>query len=64
MYNDLGSRREDLDEYFTQNLSKLDPSKGGVTTRSGFRMVALDRIFEDYLKITRRACTGRLLSVQ
>jgi hypothetical protein len=40
---------EALDEYFTKNLPKLDPSKGGVTTRSGFRMVALDRVSEDYL---------------
>ncbi|MDR3324710.1 MAG: hypothetical protein LBS82_01790 [Spirochaetaceae bacterium] len=38
-----------LDEYYTKNLPKLDPSKGGVTTRLGFRMVALDRISEDYL---------------
>jgi hypothetical protein len=40
---------EALDEYFTKNLPRLDPSRGGVTTRSGFRMVALDRISEDYL---------------
>jgi hypothetical protein len=40
---------EALDEYFTKNLPRLDPAKGGVTTRSGFRMVALDRISEDYL---------------
>ncbi|MDR2607461.1 MAG: hypothetical protein LBC57_03635 [Treponema sp.] len=41
---------EALDEYFTRNLPKIDPSnKGGVTTRSGFRMVALDRVSEDYL---------------
>jgi len=38
-----------LDEYFTKNLPKVDPSKGGITTRQGFRMVALDRISEDYL---------------
>ncbi|MCL2879506.1 MAG: hypothetical protein FWF29_04595 [Treponema sp.] len=40
---------EALDEYFTQNLPKVDVSKGGITTRNGFRMVALDRISEDYL---------------
>jgi hypothetical protein len=40
---------EALDEYFTKNLPKLDPGKGGVTTRQGFRMVALDRFSEDYL---------------
>jgi len=38
-----------LDEYFTKNLPKVDSGKGGITTRQGFRMVALDRISEDYL---------------
>ena len=38
-----------LDEYFTKNLPVMDPSKGGITTRQGFRLVALDRISEDYL---------------
>jgi hypothetical protein len=38
-----------LDEYFTKNLPKTDPTKGGVTTRQGFRMVALDKLSEDYL---------------
>jgi hypothetical protein len=40
---------EALDEYFTKNLPKIDMSRGGVTTRQGFRMVSLDRISEDYL---------------
>jgi hypothetical protein len=40
---------EALDEYFTQHLPKINPDKGGVTTRQGFRMVALDRLSEDYL---------------
>ena len=38
-----------LDEYFTRHLPKVDHTKGGVTTRQGFRMVALDRLSEDYL---------------
>jgi hypothetical protein len=38
-----------LDEYFTTHLPKVDPAKGGVTTRQGFRMIALDRLSEDYL---------------
>jgi len=38
-----------LDEYFTKNLPKVVPGKGGVTTRQGFRMVALDSLSEDYL---------------
>lgn len=38
-----------LDEYFTKNLPKVDPNKGGITTRQGFRMIAVDRFSEDYL---------------
>ena len=38
-----------LDEYFTKNLPKVDSSRGGITTRQGFRMVALDHLSEDYL---------------
>jgi len=38
-----------LDEYFTTHLPKTDPTKGGVTTRHGSRMIALDRLSEDYL---------------
>jgi hypothetical protein len=38
-----------LDEYFTTHLPKVDPTKGSVTTRHGFRMIALDRLSEDYL---------------
>jgi len=38
-----------LDEYFTRHLPKVDPEKGGVTTRQGFRMVGLDSLSEDYL---------------
>ena len=38
-----------LDEYFTKHLPKIDPAKGGVATRQGYRMVALDRLSEDYL---------------
>jgi hypothetical protein len=37
-----------LDEYFTTHLPKVDPVKGGVTTRHGSRMVALDRLSENY----------------
>jgi hypothetical protein len=38
-----------LDVYFTNHLPKTDPTKGGVTTRQGFRMVALDKLSEEYL---------------
>ncbi|MFP3043239.1 hypothetical protein LQZ19_15595 [Treponema primitia] len=40
---------EALDEYYTEHLPVTDPSKGGVTTQQGFRMVAIDRLSEDYL---------------
>jgi len=38
-----------LDEYYTRHLPKIDPRKGGVTTRAGFRMVSLDRLSENYI---------------
>jgi len=38
-----------LDDYFTRNLPKVNPNIGGITTRLGFRMVALDPLSEDYL---------------
>ena len=48
--NDMTEEEADaLDEYFTKHLPKTDPTKGGVTTRQGFRMVALDSLSEDYL---------------
>jgi hypothetical protein len=49
---------EALDEYYTTHLPITDPSKGGVTTRQGFRMVALDRLSEDYL-VTRAIATHK-----
>jgi len=48
--NDMTEEEADaLDEYFTKNLPKISQAKGGITTRQGFRMVALDRVSEDYL---------------
>ena len=38
-----------LDEYFTKNLPRAVPGKGGVTTRQGFRMAAIDQLSEKYL---------------
>ncbi|GHV74795.1 hypothetical protein AGMMS49940_20970 [Spirochaetia bacterium] len=49
---------EVLDEYFTTHLPVTDPSKGGVTTRQGFRMIALDPLSEDYL-MTRAIATHK-----
>ncbi|MDR1727781.1 MAG: hypothetical protein LBT74_07640 [Acidobacteriota bacterium] len=40
---------EALDEYFTRHLPKVDRSKGGVTTKAGFRMVSIDRLSENYI---------------
>ncbi|GHV58099.1 hypothetical protein AGMMS49579_24990 [Spirochaetia bacterium] len=47
-----------LDEYFTTHVPATDPSKGGVTTRQGFRMIALDPLSEDYL-MTRAIATHK-----
>jgi len=47
-----------LDEYFTKNLPKTDPRKGGITTRQGFRMIAVDPLSEDYL-LTMALATKR-----
>ncbi|GHV93282.1 hypothetical protein AGMMS50268_37850 [Spirochaetia bacterium] len=47
-----------LDEYFTTHIPVTDPSKGGVTTRQGFSMVALDPLSEDYL-MTRAIATHK-----
>jgi len=38
-----------LDEYYTKNPPKVDPSKNGGFAKKTFRMVALDRLSEDYL---------------
>jgi len=43
--NDMTEEDADaLYEYFTKNLSKVSQTKGGITTRQGFRMVVLDRV--------------------
>ena len=38
-----------LDEYYTKNPPKVDPARNGGFAKKSFRMVALDRISEDYL---------------
>ena len=38
-----------LDEYYTRNPPKVDPRKNGGFAKKSFRMVALDRLSEDYL---------------
>ena len=38
-----------LDEYYTKNPPKVDPEKNGGFATKSFKMVALDRISEDYL---------------
>jgi hypothetical protein len=50
---------EALDEYYTMHLPITDPSKSGVTTRYGFRMIALDRLSEDYL-LTKAIVTHKI----
>ena len=38
-----------LDEYYTKNPPKIDPLKNGGFAKKSFRMIALDRLSEDYL---------------
>ena len=47
-----------LDEYYTKNPPKVDPSKNGGFAKKSFRMVALDRLSEDYL-FTKAIATNR-----
>jgi hypothetical protein len=47
-----------LDEYYTKNLPKVDPSKNGGFAKNSFRMVALDSLSEDYL-LTRALSTHK-----
>jgi hypothetical protein len=37
------------DEYYTKNPPKVDPNKNGGFAQKSFRMVALDRLSEEYL---------------
>ena len=47
-----------LDEYYTKNPPKVDPEKNGGFAKKTFRMVALDRLSEDYL-LTRAIATQK-----
>ena len=47
-----------LDEYYTKNPPKVDPSKNGGFAKKAFRMVALDRLSEDYI-LTRSIATHK-----
>ena len=47
-----------LDEYYTKNPPKVDPSKNGGFAKTSFRMIALDRLSEDYL-LTRAIATHK-----
>ena len=38
-----------LDEYYTKNPPKVDPSKNGGFARKSFKMVALDDLSANYL---------------
>jgi len=49
---------EALDEYYTKNPPKVDPRKNGGFAKKAFRMVALDRLSEDYL-LTRSIATHK-----
>jgi hypothetical protein len=47
-----------LDEYYTKNPPQVDPSKNGGFAKKSFRMVALDRLSEDYV-LTRAIATHK-----
>ena len=49
---------EALDEYYTKNPPRVDPSKNGGFAKKSFRMIALDRFSEDYL-FTRAIATQK-----
>jgi hypothetical protein len=40
------------DDYFTKNPPKVDPGKNGGFAKKSFRMIALDRLSEEYLLTT------------
>ena len=47
-----------LDEYYTKNPPKVDINKNGGFAKKSFRMIALDRLSEDYL-FTRAIATNK-----
>jgi hypothetical protein len=47
-----------LDEYYTKNPPKVDPSKNGGFAKKSFRMIAIDGLSEDYL-LTRSIATHK-----
>ena len=47
-----------LDEYYTKNPPKVDPRKNGGFAKTSFRLVALDRLSEDYL-LTKAIATHK-----
>jgi hypothetical protein len=47
-----------LDEYYTKNPPKVDPSKNGGFAAKSFRMFAVDSLSEDYL-LTRAIATHK-----
>ena len=47
-----------LDEYYTKNPPRVDPRKNGGFANTSFRLVALDRLSEDYL-LTKAIATHK-----
>ena len=47
-----------LDEYYTKNPPIVDPAKNGGFAKKSFRMVAIDRLSEDYI-LTRSIATNK-----
>jgi hypothetical protein len=46
------------DDFFTKNPPKVDPAKNGGFAKKSFRLVALDKLSEDYL-FTRALATHK-----
>jgi hypothetical protein len=53
-----GEEADALDEYYTRNPPKVDPRKNGGFAKKSFRMVAVDRLSEDYL-LTKAIATHK-----
>jgi hypothetical protein len=47
-----------LDEYYTKNPPKVDLSKNGGFAKKSFRLIAVDRLSEDYL-LTKAMATHK-----
>ncbi|MDR2581398.1 MAG: hypothetical protein LBC85_10460 [Fibromonadaceae bacterium] len=52
-----------LDEYYTKNPPRVDPSKNGGFARKSFKLVAIDNLCADYLITKAGRANGTLIEV-